>query len=145
MSNLMVVRANALSKVNSTVPYLDQEEISLICQKASEGRNGKRNSLLILTLFQTGLRISEALSLTPGNISTYGGVPVVSVKGKGGKDRKVSLPEPLFHRLKSYAFDEKLEGKSRFFDINRKRAWQIVKEMTKKAGIGKNVYPLGGC
>jgi integrase/recombinase XerD len=141
-NNLVIAKAGSLTKAGSTVPYLNQEEISLICQKALEGRNGERNSLLILTLFQTGLRVSEALSLTPGNISLYNAIPVAYVKkGKGGKDRKVSLPGPLFHRLKSYAFDKKLEAKDRIFDINRKRAWQIVKETTKKAGIGKNTYP----
>jgi len=141
-NNLVIVKARSLTKVGSTVPYLTQDEISLICQKAQEGRNGERNGLLILTLFQTGLRISEALSLTPGNITSYNGIPIVYVKkGKGGKDRKVSLPESLFHRLKSFAFDKKLEVKDRMFDIGRKMAWLIVKAATKRAGIGKNVYP----
>ncbi|MFA5393692.1 MAG: tyrosine-type recombinase/integrase [Candidatus Ratteibacteria bacterium] len=141
-NNLVIARAGSLTKAGSTVPYLTQDEISLICQKAQEGRNGKRNSLLILTLFQTGLRVSEALSLIPGNVTNYNGIPVVYVrKGKGGKDRKVSLPESLFHRLKSFAFDKKLEAKDRIFDINRKMAWLIVKTATRKAGIGKDAWP----
>lgn len=142
MYNLAVSKAGVLSKVNSTVQYLTSEEISLICQKAQEGRNGLRDGLLILTLFQTGLRITECLSLTPRDISIYNGIPVVCVrKGKGGKDRKVSLPESLFHRLKSYAFDKRFEVNERLFDINRSRAWQIIKEATKRTGINKNVYP----
>jgi len=141
-NNLVIAKAGSLTKAGSTVSYLTQDEISLICRKAQEGRNGERNSLLVLTLFQTGLRISEALSLTPGNITSYNGIPVVCVrKGKGGKDRKVFLPESLFHRLKSFAFDEKLGVKDRVFDINRKMAWLIVKTATKRAGIGKNTYP----
>ena len=141
-NNLVIVKARSLTKVGSTVPYLTQDEISLICQKAQEGRNGERNSLLILFLFQTGLRISEALSLTPGSISLYNGIPIVYVKkGKGGKDRKVSLPEPLFHRLKSFAFDKELSIKDRIFSIGRKMAWLVVKTATKKAGINKNSYP----
>ncbi|MCL0091609.1 tyrosine-type recombinase/integrase, partial [Dehalococcoidales bacterium] len=48
------------------VPYLTPEEVYQIADAARDnGRNGERDSLLILYLFETGLRISEALSLTP--------------------------------------------------------------------------------
>ena len=46
--------------------------------------------LLILVLFQTGLRISEALSLTVGHLARQPGA--LEVMGKGGKLRLVACP-----------------------------------------------------
>ncbi len=43
------------------VPCLTPEEVQQLCA-ACRGRRRDRDALLILVLFQTGLRISEALS-----------------------------------------------------------------------------------
>ena len=50
------------------VPYLRPKEIQQLCA-GCRGRQRDRDALLILVLFQTGLRISEALSLTVGHLS----------------------------------------------------------------------------
>jgi integrase/recombinase XerD len=122
------------------VPYLTPEEVARLGQ-ACLGRHRARDELLILTLFQTGLRISEALSLTPRKIGSFAGGAVLRIEGKGKKPRLVACPELLAHRLKSYAFDRQLELDDRIFQINRKRAWQIIKEAAGRAGSNKKVYP----
>ncbi len=124
----------------SIVPYLTREEVARLAA-ACQGRNRLRDELLILTLFQTGLRISEALSLTHRRIGTHEGGAVLNVMGKGDKSRLVACPYSLAHRLKSFAFDRKLGLEDRIFRINRRRAWQIIKEVAEKAGINKRVYP----
>ena len=43
-------------------------------------------------------------------------------------------------KLKSYAYSHKLELDDRFFPIDRRRAWQIIKRAGEKAGINKRVY-----
>ncbi|OGU62089.1 MAG: hypothetical protein A2V66_08010 [Ignavibacteria bacterium RBG_13_36_8] len=48
------------------VAYLTPDEVKRVVIASNEGRHGSRDSLLIKTLFKTGLRISEALSLTRG-------------------------------------------------------------------------------
>ena len=123
------------------VPYLTPDEVYRIVDAANKGRNGERNSLLIKTLFETGLRISEALSLTPRMIGLYEGHSVLYIKGKGKKSRMVACPDNLSHQLKSFAYTKKLNLDSKIFDINRKRAWQIVRESAKKANITKRVFP----
>jgi integrase/recombinase XerD len=124
----------------SIVPYLTREEVRRLAA-ACQGRNRLRDELLIHTLFQTGMRISEALSLTPRRIGTQEGGAVLYILGKGGKSRLVACPDSLAHRLKSFAFDRKLGLDDRIFKINRRRAWQIVKEASERAGITKRVYP----
>jgi len=135
-------KGKALSKATRIVPYLTPEEVYQIAAAArSNGRNGERDELLILTLFETGLRVSEALSITPRSIDSYKGHAVINLKkGKGKKPRIVACPNNLAHRLKSYAYN-RLGLDDRIFKINRKRAWQIVKEAGEKAGLNKRVWP----
>jgi site-specific recombinase XerD len=94
---------------------------------------------MILLLFQTGLRISEALSLTVGHLARQPGA--LEVLGKGRKLRLVACPAPLIHRLKAYAFDRGLGSADRLFPVGRKRAWQIIGAAAAQAGLGKRVYP----
>lgn len=92
-------------------------------------------------MFQTGLKISEALSLTPSHIESFEGRPVLRVVGKGKKERVVALPERLADKLRAYAYQKEIKPDEKFFPINRQRAWQILKEVSYKAGITKRVYP----
>ena len=75
------------------VPYLTPEEVTQMGQ-ACQGRHQARDELLILTLFQTGLRISEALSITPRKIGSFAGGGVLHIDGKGQKPRLVACPDP---------------------------------------------------
>ena len=137
MSNTLIQSKTALSKVNMPVSYLTEDEINQLI----EGCKKERDRLLILLLFQTGLRISEALSLTPASIRNFEGRPAIEIIGKGRKRRMVALPVNLKEKLESYAYRAKIEPKERFFDINRSRAWQILNEAREASGLEKRVFP----
>lgn len=136
----LVTTKSMLPRATGIVPYLTPEEVYQI-SSACDGRNRERDELLILMLFETGLRVSEALDITPRKIGAYNGHSVLYIRGKGKKPRMVACPDNLAHRLKSYAFDRKLGLDDKIFKISRKRAWQIVKEAAENAGITKTVYP----
>lgn len=137
----LIPRHTALVKSQRVVPYLAPNEVKLLAEEASKGRQGVRDSLLIVLLFQTGWRISEALSLTPSHIQRFEGKPVLSVIGKGRKMRMIGIPERLADRLKSHAYEKKLGGRDRLFPIKRSRAWQIIKRASVGAGFNKRVFP----
>jgi integrase/recombinase XerC len=120
------------------VPYLTPEEVKRLCA-CCRGRQKDRDALLILLLFQTGLRISEALTLTVGHLSRQPGA--LEIVGKGGKPRLVACPISLNHRLKAYAFDRGLGPADCLFPIGRKRAWQIIHAAAANIGLGKRAYP----
>lgn len=141
MASNIIATLKSFPRRVQIVPYLTPEEVYRIAEAAKQGRNGERDSLLIKTLFETGLRISEALSLTPRLIDMYEGHVVLYIRGKGKKDRMVACPDTLAHQLKSFAYTKQLGLDDKIFNITRKRAWQIVKEAAKKAGINKNVFP----
>ena len=73
MTRSIVVRRAQLARALRIVPYLTGDEVRALAQEAKRRRKGERDSLLILLLFQTGLRISEALSLTPSHIESFEG------------------------------------------------------------------------
>ena len=134
---LVVLRRTALNRAQMPVSYLTEEEIRQLIETCKR----ERDKLLILVLYQTGLRISEALNLTPNSIREFEGRPCLEIVGKSKKLRLVALPVNLKEKLESYAYRKKIELKMRFFRINRFRAWQILDEVAKKSGIGKRVFP----
>lgn len=137
MSKALVQRKMALNRVNSSVSYLTEEDI----KQLTEACKKERDQLLITLLYQTGLRISEALALTPAAIRKFEGKPAMEILGKGRKLRMVALPVNLKEKLESYAYRARIEPRMRFFDINRSRAWQILNEARGAAGIEKRVFP----
>jgi len=141
MTRAIVERRAQLTRALRIVPYLTGEEVEALAREARKRRKGERDALLILVLFQTGLRISEALSLTPSKIEIFEGRPALRFVGKGRKPRVVALPERLADKLRAYAYQKGIKPDEKFFPINRQRAWQILKEVSYKAGITKRVYP----
>ncbi len=137
----LIIRQAELARSIRIVPYLLPEEVQKLATEARKKRNGERDYLFILFLYQTGLRISEALSLTPAKIDQFDGKPVIEVMGKGKKPRIVSCPESLTNKLIAYAYHKKLDSQDRFFPFNRIRGWQIIKEAAIKAGFEKRVFP----
>jgi integrase len=125
----------------SPVPYLRPEEVSALIEAARKLRYGERNVLLIKVLYQCGLRISEALSLTPSHLTQFGGIHCLRVKGKGGKERLVHVPEALYSQLLAYAYRRELKQTERFFNLNRKNAHKMLVKAAKLAGLNKRVYP----
>ena len=137
MRNALVERKTALNKVNMPVSYLTEEDI----RQLTAGCKRERDRLLIMILYQTGLRISEALALTPASIRSFESRPAMEIIGKGRKLRMVALPVNLKDKLESYAYRAGIEPKQRLFRINRHRAWQILNEACKAAGLQKRVFP----
>jgi integrase/recombinase XerD len=136
---MLPMKAGLPARALKIVPYLTPDEVSRL-SAACRGRQRDRDALLLLLLlFQTGLRISEVLSLTVAHLSRQPGA--LEIVGKGGKPRLVACPAPLAHRLKAYAFDRGLGPGDRLFPMGRKRAWQVIGAATAQAGLAKRVYP----
>jgi len=82
------------------IPALTEEQLrALLRQPDRTGFVGLRDYCFILLLLDTGLRLSEALSLKVDDIEGDG---VVTVLGKGSKERRVSLSRTLQAQLRPY-------------------------------------------
>ncbi|MFC2001846.1 tyrosine-type recombinase/integrase [Chloroflexota bacterium] len=139
MSHFPLVRY----QVEKDIPeYLQPGEARQIINAAAGNRQGARDQLFLDLLLQTGIRISEALRITPGDLTWLDRQPVLWIRlGKGGKTRQVSLPARIAAELLEYQRQRQLGSRDRFFSITRQRAWQIIKTAAGAAGISKNSYP----
>lgn len=65
------------------------QQIKALLNVVSRSEDGYRNTIIILTLLDTGLRVSELVNLAIDNVWLEEGV--IKVLGKGNKERLVPL------------------------------------------------------
>jgi integrase/recombinase XerD len=82
-------------KVNSTAIGRDKILSELEYSKLVEGARSERQKLFMITLWVTGMRISEALSIKHTDCEPMGDRIRVRIMGKGRKERFIYLPTVL--------------------------------------------------
>ena len=109
-----------------------------------ENTNNIKHRCIVSLLYSAGLRRSEVLKLSPGDIDSKR--MVIRVRsGKGNKDRYTILSEKLLLDLRTY-FKE-WRPKEYLFEgpkgdpYSAESVVKIVKEASRKAGIRKRVTP----
>ena len=65
---MLPMKTGLLARALRLVPYLTPDEVRRLWE-GCRGRHRDRDALLILVLFQTGLLVSEALTLTVGHLN----------------------------------------------------------------------------
>ncbi|XP_069599306.1 tyrosine recombinase XerD-like [Ranitomeya imitator] len=112
------------------------EKILSRCEISFED-DGLREKLLVLLLYGSGLRVSEAISLLWRNIK----YPFIRIIGKGNKERCVPIGDMTYEILQKwqnrcpiksdYIFPSTKCGNY----MTRQRAFQIIKKITADSGI----------
>ncbi len=147
-------------KLEKKLPrYLQEKEIEKLFDVADRDKSaiGTRNKVMLYLLYVSGMRISELISLTVGQIQFDSNL--ITVTGKGGKGRMIPIPAQMMTLLKDYV-DTVLSalldkgGKKRKGDflfpvsycgkikaISRQAFWTILKKLWKKTGIEKTISP----
>ena len=112
---------------------------------------GQRNRAMIETMYSCGLRVSELCSLKMEDLFLEEGF--IKVMGKGSKQRLVPVSGRAIHEIELYMADrchiDIKPGAERFLflsirrgrPISRIMVFDIVKDLTAKAGINKTVSP----
>ncbi len=127
--------------------YLSEEQVEalLAAARARPGAEGARLTALLELLYATGLRVSELVSLTRGAFARDG--RVLSIRGKGDKERLVPLSAPARAALRAYLPHRAAalgEGRTspwlfpshgRQGHLTRHRLGQLLKELAVAAGI----------
>jgi len=132
--------------------YLDLEEVDrLLAQPDVSTPRGIRDKALIEVLYATGLRVTELLSLKPGDVSLDAGY--LTCVGKGDKQRIVPFGTVAAEWIGRYLREGRpplLKGrKSAWLFVNAKAGgrlsrvgfWKILKEYGIKAGISREISP----
>lgn len=128
-------------RVKRLPAVLTPDELARVFAQAYRER--PRDGLIVRTLFETGLRVSELVHAQVGDVDFLERTIRVQ-QGKGGKDRGVLFTEDLGQQLRVY-----LNGRGRgaLFETNRasgftaRRIQQIVQRVARRAGIDKRIHP----
>ena len=116
-----------------------------------EDASGQRDKAMFEVLYASGLRVSELVSLRLGQLDLQSGV--VSIVGKGDKQRIVPLGEEALHWLQRFFADGRpqlLKGLSSDAafparagqPMTRQRFFQIIKHYGQQCGIaGERISP----
>lgn len=128
----------------------EREVDALLAAPNLDDAIGLRDKTMLELLYACGLRVSELVGLTIGQVNLRQGV--VRVFGKGGKERLVPLGEEAAHWLSRYlreARSELLKGNSsevlfpsqRGSMMTRQTFWYRIKHWAQVADISKNLSP----
>lgn len=98
---------------------------------------GERDALLIMTLFDACLRISESLNLHPKDLKQTDTGWTVTVLGKGNKWRTVSISDSIAALLQAYAYKTGIKPIDRLFPITRGAAWAMIRSAYEATGVMK--------
>lgn len=131
---------------------LSETEIDLIIEQIDLSEaEGERNRAIIETLYGCGLRVSELIELKLSDL--FFDENYILVIGKGNKQRLVPISNHTIKYINIYkdqvrihqniqnGFEDHLFLNRRGRSLSRVMIFTIVKQLTEKAGIKKNVSP----
>lgn len=130
---------------------LTEEDVEqLLAAPPADTALGLRDRAMLETLYATGLRVSELVSLRLGQVSHDTGV--VRVVGKGAKERLVPLGEEALAWLRRYQREARpvlLGGRAsddlfvtaRGGAMTRQMFWHLLRRYARRAGITRAVSP----
>ena len=150
------ININPIDKVDSPklskhLPtYLTVEEVDKLLDIDIKDAFSARNKSLLELLYATGLRISELINLEFKNIDLN--ECIISIMGKGSKERIVPINDLAIKYLKIYVKDYRYKlvkkEQNNFVYLNnhgkkmtRQGVFKMIKKRTQETGIKKDVSP----
>lgn len=92
-----------LKKVEKPLPkHLSSRELDILFQQPDTRRKHQvRDLALLQLLFETAVRVTEFVNITVGDID-WVGIPVLTVRTKGGKLHPIGIPDDTMELLRKY-------------------------------------------
>ncbi|MFX1708441.1 site-specific tyrosine recombinase XerD [Chitinophaga sp. CC14] len=138
-----------LRKLPDVLTFDEIEKI--IAQIPLDTAEGHRNKAILETMYSCGLRVSEVINLQITQL--HMDVGFIRVIGKGNKERMVPIGKDAMRQIDIYRRNVRItlpvkHGEEDTLFLNRRGGalsrvmiFLIIKELTQKAGIHKNVSP----
>jgi site-specific recombinase XerD len=134
-------------KLPHTEPnYLTQEEHDALLaavRRTAAPFYLARNTAIVVTLLNTGVRLSELVGLTLNSVNLGSSQPTVKVRGKGDKERTIPLNERTVSALRKY-LDGRPEVETNHLFVSRlgnglssRSVHHLIKRYLVEAGIKK--------
>ena len=138
-TRIAVARSQVSRRLSRRLPYyLTPDE----AHQLIDAVENQRDRLLLRLLWESGVRISEAIALTLGSVGRDG----IRVLGKGGRERVVFIQDGLVSAILFYAQELALERIDYLFPsrrgshITKQRADQIIKTAGRRANLQRQVH-----
>ncbi len=140
-------------KLKRALPtYLTIDEVEQLFEAIDHSTpEGQRNRAILETMYSCGLRVSETIALKISDL--YLDVGFIKVLGKGNKERLVPIGSTAVMQIKLYrehirshmnikkGAEDTLFLNRRGNGLSRVMVFLILKDVTEKSGIKKNVHP----
>ena len=129
----------------------EKEVISLLKAPSEKTPLGKRDRIILEILYATGIRISELINISLGDIDFS--MNYVKITGKGNKERIVPFPNQTIKRITLYVekdrkelFSKKIKTTSLFINrsgnhLSRQGIWKLIRKYAHAAKITKDISP----
>ena len=124
---------------------LSEDDVeALLAAPDTASELGLRDRAMLETLYATGLRVSELVSLKTFEVNLNSGV--VRVMGKGSKERLVPLGEEAVDWISKYMKSRKKTSNTLFITsrgsgMTRQAFWQLIGRYGRRAVPGKTLSP----
>ena len=124
---------------------------AILAQPDVSDRLGVRDRAILETLYATGVRVSELVTIVQANLNAAEGL--LLVRGKGSKERLVPVGHSALEWIDTYRRETRVSlakpGKSQdhlFLNVrgtrlSRMAVWKMIRRYAKAAGIVKEVHP----
>ncbi len=130
--------------------YLTEKEVEdLLMAPDMTKKEGIRDRAMLEVMYASGLRVSELLNLTKGNVNMSKGI--LTIIGKGSKERRVPIGDFALEYLDKYMTEvrdkiKKLSTNVIFLNkfnepISRQYFHRIIKKYAAQVGITKDISP----
>ena len=123
---------------------LTSSEVEALLQQPDPATpQGARDRAILLVIYASGLRVSEACGLNLHDV----GDEVVRVRGKGNKERIIPIAKRAVDAIDHYLVHFRKGKEDALFlgqrgqRIQRGAIWQQIKDYAKQAGIHKRISP----
>ncbi len=144
-------------RLGRTLPgVLTPEEVAMILQQPRVSEQDRRalwlrDRAILETLYATGMRVSELITLRQADLAA--GQEIVRVYGKGSKERLVPIGKSALRWIERYRTECRPELlkrgvaqdvvflNARGSPMTRMAVWKIVQNYARQVGIGKDVHP----
>jgi integrase/recombinase XerD len=140
-------------KLGKSLPdVLSQAEIELILSKPDTSEDlGKRDRAILETMYATGMRVSELITLKQSCVMPEEGI--VRVFGKGSRERLIPIGRPALGWIRQYVDDVRWKlakngsGREVVFlnargrPMTRMAVWNIVRHAAAASGLQREVHP----
>ena len=99
---LAISQIKPLKKLHKEMEVLSEDALAAILSAPPQTKMGLRDRTILITLYDSAVRLSELLKIRIGDMNLDSEYPYVFIRGKGNKERTVQLTEKSVGHLKEY-------------------------------------------